>query len=416
MSTPGSLPRSVLDLLGRLLRHEGGNVITTFALATPIIAILSLGAIDLASVSSDKGKLQDVADSAALMAAKQLGMADNSGLAERTKSVIAGQLSEMSSRLTYETTVTPDTDAGTVSIRIVANRNSFFVNMLPPGGWNFAVNANAQQMGTTPLCVLSFGEASGETIDLKGDSHILAPGCLVHGNSDIDVAGLSTMSAGTVQAAGLATGNISPAPQTDAPAIPDPFSGMTLAPPGSACIPINLVVDLLPLILPPGIHCGNITVRRSATITLLPGDHYFQKGTLMLQNTASLNGTNVVMIFGPKARFQFLDDSIVTLKGRRQGNYAGFVIATTRDNTNTFDISSTAARELLGTVYIPNATLAVSGKAKVADQSAWTVIVARSVTLNQNPSLVINKNYSGTNVPVPDGVGPVSSANVRLTN
>jgi Flp pilus assembly protein TadG len=412
----GRILGSCLGLCDRLIRHKGGNVITTFALATPIIAILTLGAIDLASVSSDKGTLQDIADSAALMAAKQLGMADNTGLAERTKSVIAEQLAEIGNRLTYQTTVIPDTDAGTVSIQIVANRSSFFVNMLPPGGWNFTVNANAQQMGTTPLCVLSFGDAANETLALKGDSHILAPGCLVHGNSDIDVVGLSNISAGTVQAAGLATGNISPAPQTDAPAIPDPFSGMTLAPPGSACIPINIVVDLLPLILPPGIHCGNITVRRSASITLLPGDHYFQKGSLMLQNTASLKGSDVVMIFGPKARFQFLDNSIVTLKGRRQGNYAGFVIATTRDNTKTFDISSTAARELLGTVYIPNATLAVSGKAKVADQSAWTVIVAKSVTLSQNPSLVINKNYSGTNVPVPDGVGPVSAANVRLLN
>lgn len=37
--------------------------------------------------------------------------------------------------------------------------------------------------------------------------------------------------------------------------------------------------------------------------------------------------------------------------------------------------------------------------------------------LIQNPSLVINKNYAGSSVPVPSGVGDkASSAQVRLTH
>lgn len=416
MTGRGDPARGLRGLLRRLAGDRRGSVITTFALAAPVIAILALGAIDLASVSSDKGAVQDVADAAALMAAKQLGMADNNGLAERTKAVIAEQLSEMSNRLTYQTTVTPDTAAGTVSISIVANRNSFFVNMLPPGGWNFTIVANAQQMGTTPLCVLSFGQAKGEEIGLKDDSHVQAPGCLVQSNSDITVAGTSGISAGTVQASGLASGAISPTPQTDAPVIPDPFASMTIAPMGASCTVLNQVIDALPLVLAPGIHCGNITVKNSGSLTLLPGDHIFQKGQLHLQDGATLNGSNVALIFGPKAAFQFVDTSIIRLNGRQQGAYAGFVILTTRDNTQTFEISSSAARELVGTVYIPSATLAVSGSAKVADQSAWTVVVAKSLAMDKSPSLVINKNYSGSNVPVPDGVGPVSAANIRLVN
>ncbi|MDO9336136.1 MAG: pilus assembly protein [Caulobacter sp.] len=413
-----TLARALGALIQRLAADRGGNVITTFALVTPVIAILTLGGVDLASVSADKSKMQDVADNAALLAAKQLGMADNNGLSERTKAVMAEQLSELSSRMTYNATVTPDTEEGMVQVQLVANRNSFFANMLPPGGWNFTVTANAQQMGTTPLCVLSFGDNSSDMIELKDEAKVMAPGCLVHSNSDVKVAGHGNLSAGIVQAAGLATGKIAPAPQTDAPVIADPFASMVITPAGGLCSPVDLVADLLPVVLAPGIHCGNISAMKKSTITLLPGEHFFQKGKLELKEESVLTGDNVVLIFGKDAKFDFKDKSQINLRGRRQGTYAGFVIATTRDNTNTFEISSSAARELLGTVYIPNAELLVMGKDKkrVADQSAWTVIVARSILLKENPDLVINKNYAGSSVPVPGGVGDkATAAQVRLT-
>jgi Flp pilus assembly protein TadG len=403
-------------LLRRWLTDRRGSVVTTFALAAPVIAVLALGAVDLASVSADKQKLQDVADAAALMAAKQLGMADNNGLAERTRSVMAEQLTELTSRLTYTAAVTPDTEEGLVQVQLTVNRNSFFANMLPPGGWNFTITANAQQMGVTPLCVLSHGDKEKDKIELKDRAIVAAPGCLIHSNSDVKVAPGASLSAGVAQAAGLASGPINPAAQTDAPTIADPFASMVIGEKGAFCSPVDLLAELEPIVLAPGIHCGNIVVAKNATITLLPGDHYFQKGRLELKENAVLTGDDVVMVFGKEADFQFKDSAQIRLSGRRQGSYAGFVIATTRENDRTFEISSSAARQLLGTVYVPNATLLVKGKNRVADQSAWTVIVAKAIKLEENPDLVINKNYASTSVPVPSGVGDkASSAQVRLT-
>ena len=63
-------------------------------------------------------------------------------------------------------------------------------------------------------------------------------------------------------------------------------------------------------------------------------------------------------------------------------------------------------RKLLGTIYIPNATLEVTSKGAVAQDSDWSVIVAQSVKLSNAPTLVINTNYVGSGVPVPEGVGP----------
>jgi hypothetical protein len=68
---------------------------------------------------------------------------------------------------------------------------------------------------------------------------------------------------------------------------------------------------------------------------------------------------------------------------------------------------------LLGTIYIPASTLAVSGTGgSVNGQSAWTVIVAKAIQLSGSPNLVINANYTLSNVPVPDGVGPNNGGSV----
>jgi hypothetical protein len=89
-------------------------------------------------------------------------------------------------------------------------------------------------------------------------------------------------------------------------------------------------------------------------------------------------------------------------------------MATHQDNTRDFQISSKNVKELLGTIYVPNAELVISAAGSVAEESAWSVIVARAITLKNNPKLVINTSYLSSGVPVPEGVGPNTGA-PRLT-
>ncbi len=63
--------------------------------------------------------------------------------------------------------------------------------------------------------------------------------------------------------------------------------------------------------------------------------------------------------------------------------------------------------QLLGTIYLPRGKLVIDTKAKVADLSAYTVIVAKEIDV-KGVNLVVNSDYGGTDVPVPDGVGPNS--------
>jgi hypothetical protein len=112
-----------------------------------------------------------------------------------------------------------------------------------------------------------------------------------------------------------------------------------------------------------------------------------------------------VLFFDKASKFEFKDQAVVNLDGRKEGPYAGIVMGGTRDNTQDFIISADHVESLLGVIYVPSAKLIVEGKSEVAKDSAWTVIVAKEMQMKGSPSLFINANYSASDVPVPAGVG-----------
>ncbi|HEX8470036.1 MAG TPA: pilus assembly protein TadG-related protein, partial [Brevundimonas sp.] len=93
---------SLLQMLerGRLwlrsFRHsEQGNIAVIFALAAPALFLIGVGAIDLGRVQSNRVKLQDIADAAALAGANELGLAINDTVAiERAKVFVQGHVLE----------------------------------------------------------------------------------------------------------------------------------------------------------------------------------------------------------------------------------------------------------------------------------------------------------------------------------
>ena len=97
-----------------------------------------------------------------------------------------------------------------------------------------------------------------------------------------------------------------------------------------------------------------------------------------------------------------------------------------------FSIVSKDAQKLTGTVYLPADTLTVGGDgdldgacdpiqqddgtllidplclSDVGTKSDWTAIVVKRLKVTAGSNLVMNSNYEGSSVPVPEGVGPSS--------
>jgi Flp pilus assembly protein TadG len=405
-----------LERLLRALKDRRGGTAVIFALVTPALALLACGAIDLAGVNADRGAMQDTADATALAMAKQLSVSTAAGISARAQSYAVAQLGQVATNDAVTASTSIAANNGSVTVAIGGHRNSFFGNLLPPGGWTIATQATASTLGQIPLCVLSFGTGAADNIQLQGSSVMTATGCLVQSDQNIAGDNGTSLTAGLAQAVGTASGPITPAPQSGAPSISDPFASVSITPPLlGICLPLNITAGLNLLI--PGTYCGNINVNANQTLTLLPGEYYFKGGTLNIAGNSTLSGSNVVLIFDDDAAFSFGGNSQIQLVGRQSGPYAGFVLATTRANPNTFNISSSNAKQLEGAIYIPNGVLQVTGNGNtVANQSAWTVIVAQGLQLQGNPNLVINSNYSSSSVPVPGGVGTnYSSGKVSLT-
>ena len=404
--------RSMKEFWTRLTafpRHEGGQIALIFAIAFPVLAMVVAGGIDLTRVAADRSRMQDIADAAALAGATELALIIREDVAvARVDGMVESNIGEWGNapEIAHEAQVIEDGQQRVMEVRMEGVSPSFFMNLLPPGGWRYSVVSRAVSVGQTPLCVIASASSDTKVINLLNSSRLRAPECLVHSNQDIIVEG-GRIEAELVQAVGRATGQISPAPGTGAAEIADPFESMEILE-GQRCSRDrqNGSYSTGVIRLEPGVHCGAHILSGNARLELAPGEHWFQAGSLVLKDDAQLVGTDVVAFFDRASRFEFRDRSEINLDGRKSGMFAGMVLVASRNNQQDFIITSEHVERLLGVVYVPAARLVVEGRAEVARESAWTVIVARMIQLKGSPSLVINADYDSSDVPVPTGVGP----------
>ncbi len=291
-------------------------------------------------------------------------------------------------------------------------RGSFFGNLVPPGGFKIEVNAIAEALNQQPLCVLALPENEDDDepsgLFAKKTSSVLANNCLVHSNGAMTTQDRGVISAGTIQARRTAFGTgYTPAANSGAMRVADPFKDRRIkrgfACSGNAGNPV-LINGTQVVNKDAGVHQQKYIVTGSATLKLAPGEHYFCNG-LTIRGNGKLQGTDIVMIFDEEATLNASETSSISLTGRSSGDWAGFVIVTTRDNDEDMEISSSLVDKLLGTIYLPNAELIINASGEVAEDSKWSVVVAKDIFLDKNAKLVINTDYAGSGVPVPIGVG-----------
>jgi hypothetical protein len=386
----------------RFRASSRGGVALLTALATPPLLLVALGAIQLQSVVTDRQKTQDIADAAALWGAQQLTVTPV-GASDRTIAYANAQLASIKANATVGVAATV---LGPSTIKVVINtdRPSFFMNLLPLGGFQTRVESIAEGATLSPLCVITFGTASSDKAEITGSSKLVAPACLIHANERIEVGGAALLQGQTIEAGAGASGPMSPAANVGAPDVDDPFTSVDIQGP-LLCLGLLGKLDFdTNATLPAGAHCRDVEVKNGVTLTLAPGEHYFAK-QFELKTNAKLIGDDVAIILGPNGELKWKDGASVVLKGRKSGRLAGFVITTTRDRTNELKLDADPIDELTGTVYAPKATLNIDGDQQAAQASDWTVMAVQALKLSNKPQVQINANYAGSDVPVPGGVG-----------
>ena len=407
----------MLFLTGRKAKRRGerGNLVVITGLMAIPLSMIVVMTLEMVSLSSEKARMQAAVDAAALAGARELAVA---GGAARNASGFAeefafNQVTDLAPRVTMDFTAGQIASGG-FQVSGIGVRGSFFGNLVPPGGFKIEVNAVAEALNQQPLCILALPEADEDDPGLSAivSSSVEANNCLVHSNGDMETKNNALIKAGTIQAKRTATGSgYLPAANSGALRVVDPFLGRQIRRP-NACnnlnpVPLNFAGTGTST-LNAAVHKSAINVAGTATLILGPGEHYFCQN-VTIRGNGTLRGDDVAMIFDDEGTFSASQNSKISLTGRTLGDWAGFVIVATRQNDEDMEISSSLVDKLLGTIYVPDATLVINASGAVAEDSKWSVIVAKEIALDKNAKLVINSDYAGSGVPVPMGVGDKGS-------
>ena len=416
-------------------RDRRGNVAIIFGLTLPIVAGAVGLAIDYSGAAMMRSKMQAVADAAAISAAREFQMAKSRPelIAAVAANYVKGHLADVS------TDTKVDANALTVQVVLQKEYQKTLAKVISSERMLLRTEATAKMSNGLPLCLVGLDTTAPGTITLQKNARLTAPECLVYSNSK-STQGLKSLDNAVMQAGYICSAggkvktrdaNFSPQPMTDCPVIPDPFSSRQ-GPTNFTCNYTDKVVDGETVTLSPGVYCGGLIITNSAQVTLGSGIFIVKDGPLVVDGGASLKGTDVsIYMKGTGANLTFAQASTISLSASKTGLLAGILIFD--DPTGTpapeksgqhdkpskspreHSILSDDARTLLGTIYMPKGRLIVDATKPIADRSAYTVMVVQQLDLYEGPNLYLNTDYSASDVPIPQGVGPYGGK-VMLTN
>lgn len=396
---------------------DRGSIAVKFALLTPLLLAMTGGTLDYGLLLRERAKLQTAADAAAKAAALEFTVIDTTkfDVTLMTQAMVRSMMSAnadspMIQSLRVFARAKNDPQTVTVDASMVFKGPfGVFDRFLAP----ITVRSVAQIVGKLSVCVVALDREVDGAIELLNQARLTAQNCGVYSNSSHSAgirsknsAVLSSTLTCSVGGKDGIKGNFTPDPLTDCPVFEDPFASRP-APAVGACTAKNTKLLSGTHTLSPGVYCGGLIIGGTAQVTLAPGVYIVKDGPLRINDSAVVSGTGVgFYLTGLDARIKFDTDTTISLSAPETGEMAGMLFQEDRNQTisNQHVINSDNARVLLGTIYLPVGELKIDAKRPVADQSAYTAIVARVLRLYSGPNLVLNTNYDQTSVPVPEGI------------
>jgi Flp pilus assembly protein TadG len=422
--------RRALAAARRLRLDARGGIGVSFAVSLPALLAIVGVASDYAMLSMIRTELQAAADGAAMAGAREMPLA-----LAKTAQVTSAAQTFAAYRLTEDAAATPDQLAArklvvdvsvdkassSVNVAITEQWTPFFLHFVKATVTPVRVSSQARFVGRSNICVLGLA-ASGTAVYLDRGARLAANKCGVFSNSAAASAlkadAGSTLTASLVCSVGgvSAAGSITPAPVTDCPPQDDPLASRA-APAFGGCDFNNVTITNVTRTLNPGVYCGGLRISGSSSVTLNPGIYVIKDGGLTIGGTAKVSGTGVgFYVTGMAVPISFTALTHISLSAPVSGPMAGLLFFEDRKLPVKLRhrFTSDDARKLIGTIYLPVGSLVVDARMPVADQSAYTAIVTQALELNMGPNLVLNSDYSATDVPVPDGIA--GSSQVVLSN
>ena len=402
--------------LREFLQNRSGNFAVTLAVLSVPVMGAGGAALDYTNLHRNIAKLQNAADSAALASTRELGLANTRTevVQQVAANYVQTALGDSVSKNDLTITTTTDYSIPEVKVSLSLKWQPLMLHYLNSAVLPLIVDASARLHGGAPICMLGLDEKKSNTIHLVKRASIRAQGCGIYSNSDhkhsIKIEQQAKLDATVTCSAGgynlFKKASFNPDPITDCPRVPDPLSGRQVPTVGN-CDYTKIKLDSGVHTLYPGTYCEGLKIKGTAKVTLNPGIYILKGDKLEVTDNASLSGKNVgFYLHGNNAKIEFKKQTTIDLTAPKNGLLAGLLIFEDRTSTSfeKHEITSDNARNLLGTIYLANGVLKIDSEAPVADQSAYTAIIAKRIELDEGPTLVLNSDFNATDVPVPAGL------------
>ncbi len=413
--------QSVAKNFRQYLTGTSGQVAAMLAISMPMLMGGVGLATDFAAFNMKRTKLQAAADQAAIAGARELSLssAASDTIAAAAESFAKSYLNNPALDLQVKTVV--DEEAQNVKVTVSEVWTPFFAHFIGADVTPVVVSATAGLFGESKLCVLALTPSGVGAISMTNASSLQATSCTVYSNSDssssVYMGDAAKIDAGHICSAGGVKDNGGIDAQkivTDCPVLADPLASRP-RPKFGACDFGKTELKSGTNTLTPGVYCGGVIISGDAVVEMDPGEYIFN-GPLVVKEKATLRGDDVgLFMTGSSGLLHFMNEATIDLNGRESGAMAGMLIfddPLQKGLLRTHSVSASNARNLTGTIYTPNANFIVDPSASVAQDSAYTAIVAKRLIVQGGPTLVLNTNYSETSVPVPDGIK--SAADIHL--
>jgi Flp pilus assembly protein TadG len=396
----------------RFRAATSGSVAIAFALAAPFVVAVAGAAVEYSSLSNHRSQLQSAVDAATLAATRELSLSNaNERTVEQVlQTVVEAHLTDAPNQPSIHGTI--DRNAMTVSTEATMDVKLAFGSLFGMDAVTIGAHATGQAVGQPNVCVLAMHGSSSETISLNSSARVTGNGCAVFSNSEsasgLEVTGQSLLVASTICTAGGYRGgdhNFTPSPFVDCPRFEDPL--LHRQPPTFGGCDHNRFRVRGREVLSPGVYCGGINVNGNSEAVFLPGVYIIRDGEFKVNSHSTITGTDVgFYLSGANANFNFGKNSRVSLEAPLDGPMAGMLFFSDRAQSGSVrnHVQSNYVRNMVGTIYLPQAELHIEAQDSVADQSAYTAIVVNRLVMSDAPNLVLNTNYDETAVPVPDGI------------
>jgi hypothetical protein len=414
----------------------------------PVLFVAVGGTVDYSFYTREKARLQSVTDAAAIASAREMQMAKADE--RRITAVAEAFVQAREPGVSIQTQV--DVPALAVTVVTQKSFDPIVGKFFWLGAPSVKASATAKLNGSMPLCLLALDRRAAGTIHLETSALMTAPGCMVYSDSKsasgVQAKDNASLTAGLICSAGgkgqTSSAKFTPDPVLDCPKLDDPLTSRS-PPDSSGCRFNDTVISGGSQILRPGIYCKGLKITNGADVTLSPGIYVIKDGPLIVDKGGSMQGADVgIYLKGKGANLTFDSASTISISAPKDGPMAGLLIFDDPTGASApaippfplplpivgqvlggllkqvgspreHKILSDNARNLLGTIYMPQGRLIIDASKPIADKSAYTVLVVERIDLHDGPNLYLNSNYSASEVPVPNGVGPYGSK-VMLTN